>query len=52
MSELPKLAADFVTSAGITLSEITNPFDAGGGAYSTTKFHFLEPLRIYYAGRK
>jgi hypothetical protein len=50
ISELSKLAIDFVTKAGIQLSEITNPYATGGGAYSTPKFHFSEPLRIYYVG--
>jgi len=50
ITELPRLAADFVAKAGIKLSEITNPFAAGGSAYSTPRFHFSEPMRIYYVG--
>jgi hypothetical protein len=50
ISELPKRAADFITQAGIKLSEITNPFAAGGSVYSTPRFHFSEPMRIYYVG--
>jgi hypothetical protein len=50
MSEMPKLATDVVRKAGISFSEITNPFDRGRRTEGTSKFHLSEPLRIYFVG--
>jgi hypothetical protein len=50
MSQMPKLAADFLRKTGINLSDISNPFDSGRNIESASKFHFSEPLRIYYVG--
>jgi hypothetical protein len=50
ISEMPKLAAEFLRKTGINLSDITNSFDNGRDIQSASKFHFSEPLRIYYVG--
>ncbi len=50
MSEMPKLAADFLRKTGINLSDVTNPFDNRRDIQRASKFHFSEPLRIYYVG--
>lgn len=48
MREVPKLAADVLAKMGISLSEITNPYDSGRNIEGTSKFHLSEPLKIYY----
>jgi hypothetical protein len=51
MSQLPKLAEDFLKKAGLDFSGITNPFVGGSNMQGTSKFHLSEPLQIYFVGK-
>jgi hypothetical protein len=48
MSEMPHLAADFVRKIGISLYDITNPYDNGQKIEGGTRFHFSEPGITYF----
>ena len=51
MTEVPKLAEDFLRKMGIDMFEITNPFVDGINMEGTPKFHLSEPLQIYFEGK-
>jgi hypothetical protein len=51
MSEMPKLAANFLIKVGINFSEITNPFDGEREIEGAVRFYFSEPGITYFVGK-